>query len=290
MRQLAYAQIMREFGVDIWPAILLERIHFWSKHAKAILHGQPYVVRTFEEWNEETGITPHIYKRAMAVLRERGLIETEVHPHPFKAGVLRATFLRLTALSIETFATFRKEQSGPFEKAVSDVSSYKNNKTSGKLQPEPSSPDQPKGEELKKIDKKDHPKTLDELQAMMTTPQKIPKKVGTGADLECLWKAGLVKYHQGTFFGSFTRAHKAFAKQLVEKIPKAEIPVVIDKVLADWPSFREYVRKNSTAFKIADNPDLLTVLKFSDHAVNFARGESPAINCNKPVAGSDLDW
>lgn len=289
MRELAHARIMRVSGLDIWPSLILERLLFWRKHAKAILNGEPHVVRTFDEWHDELGISPKCYKRAVTVLREKGLIVTEVHPHPYRAGVMRATFFKLTEacfdlLGINPIGTNRKGLKGPVETSLSDLSSYKNMEITGKLQPTPAASDQTQEDDLKG-------KTLEDVKAMMTAPKKSPAKVGTGADLEALWKAGLVKHHQGTFFGSFTRAHRAFAKQIVEKIPKEEIPRVVEAVLEDWQGFREFVRKNSTTFKVAENPDLLTLLKFTDMAVNFSRektGQGDAINCK--VSGSDLDW
>lgn len=295
MKAQNYALVMNETGLDIWPAIILERLIYWHSRARATLDGVPYVVRTFEEWNHEVGISARCYKRAIQILREQGFVSTEIHPHPFKTGVLRATWVRLSDASIDLARTLRKVQKGPVETSVTAHSSYTTESITGEDQSAaPSEPEKP--QECLDVGKLNEPKpakTMADIQAMMKQPEKInSKKIATGADLECYWKAGLSKHHEGHFFGSFTRAHRAFAKKLVEKIPKDEIANVIDRVLSDWEGFRQWVRKNSTTFKIAEHPDLLTVLKFSDHAVNFARGGGPAINCNKtkPVADDPLGW
>jgi hypothetical protein len=74
-----------EAGGDVVVGLLLSQIVYWylpDKEGKPKLrihrHGLYWVMKTREDWMEETGLTLEQYKRAVAVLKRKGLVETRV--------------------------------------------------------------------------------------------------------------------------------------------------------------------------------------------------------------------
>jgi DNA-binding MarR family transcriptional regulator len=74
-------------------AMLLCRILFWWPQAKTRFGGQRWIAKSAAEWQAETLLSRGQYERAIAKLRQLGLVVTEQHLHNDRA----ITFLRLTA-------------------------------------------------------------------------------------------------------------------------------------------------------------------------------------------------
>lgn len=55
-------------------AIVLQQLHYWLPHARAEHDGHRWVYNTYEEWADQTGLSPPQVKRAMQSLVERGLV------------------------------------------------------------------------------------------------------------------------------------------------------------------------------------------------------------------------
>ena len=60
--------------------LLLMRVIFWSKQKNGgvELEGHRWVVNALEEWADETGLTRHQVKEAIAALREMNLVATKM--------------------------------------------------------------------------------------------------------------------------------------------------------------------------------------------------------------------
>jgi hypothetical protein len=79
-------------GGDAHAGILLYRIIFWMQKAKVVHHGVKWIAKSAETWCEETARTFDQYRRAIALLRKLGLVQTEQHLF----GGRNITHVRLT--------------------------------------------------------------------------------------------------------------------------------------------------------------------------------------------------
>ena len=79
---LAYLQ----FG-GLKVAFLLARIVFCHEHAdsgehiQVYRHGQTWIVKTGEQWRNESGLTAKEYRRAISILKTKRLIELKIMKH-----------------------------------------------------------------------------------------------------------------------------------------------------------------------------------------------------------------
>jgi len=94
---------------DLVSGIMLSRIAFWcapDKQGKSKLQatfdGQPWLVKSREDWRRECGFTRHQYDRAVALLKAKKFIYTEIHLFGNKTAVyIRLNFKKLEqALSL----------------------------------------------------------------------------------------------------------------------------------------------------------------------------------------------
>lgn len=77
---------------DARAGVILFRAAYWQERARIERHGHRWIVRGRLAWAEDTGLTFDQYKRGLAVLKRRGLVET-------CRGLFRGknlAFLRLT--------------------------------------------------------------------------------------------------------------------------------------------------------------------------------------------------
>ena len=65
---------------DPRAGLLLYCLARWQPYAQLTLPGddEPWVAKTEAEWMAETGLSRNQYRRARAILKERGLIEVRV--------------------------------------------------------------------------------------------------------------------------------------------------------------------------------------------------------------------
>ena len=83
-RVIAIRREFIELGGDHVVAVLLSQIHYWyapAKNGKTKLrvqrHGHLWIAKTREQWMAETGLTLKRYRRAIAVLKQKGLVEVK---------------------------------------------------------------------------------------------------------------------------------------------------------------------------------------------------------------------
>lgn len=79
-------------------AWLLQHLIFWQPKATAMRDGKLWVVRTQEEFREKFKVpyAERTLKRGIMNLEAAGWIERTHGPHPFRNGVIRVTWLRLS--------------------------------------------------------------------------------------------------------------------------------------------------------------------------------------------------
>lgn len=73
------ARAVRVSG-DLRAGVLLARVIHWQPYARVLWdEGLAFIAKTREVWCDETGLTPHQYKRAVTILKGLGLVEVEYH-------------------------------------------------------------------------------------------------------------------------------------------------------------------------------------------------------------------
>ena len=91
---------------DANAAPLLYRIHFWMPKAIIVHGGRKWVANSAEQWCEQTALTFDQYRRAIALLRAKGLVETEQHLF----GNKNITHVRLTKLAYAVLSSPQPEK------------------------------------------------------------------------------------------------------------------------------------------------------------------------------------
>ncbi len=92
-------------------AALLYRILFWMPKGKITHGGRRWIANSTAQWCEQTGLTHDQYRRAIALLRKLGFVETEQHMFFGK----NVTHVRTTAIAdeIRTDACLGSSQTAP---------------------------------------------------------------------------------------------------------------------------------------------------------------------------------
>lgn len=88
------AVILAACGGHVSQAWLFRRAVHWSRYMRIEHGGRLWIVKTQDEWAEETGMTPRQVRRVLPELRRVGLVEYKAHRWGRNAT---ATYLRLTA-------------------------------------------------------------------------------------------------------------------------------------------------------------------------------------------------
>ena len=114
-----------EAAGDIVTGVLLSQIVYWSSRMKVreTKTGRLFIAKTREEWMQETGLTLKQYKRAISVLKTKGLIEVKV----MKFKGLAQSHLRLLqsiAAKGPTSGALRDQSVGPKGTVPSTESTY----------------------------------------------------------------------------------------------------------------------------------------------------------------------
>lgn len=77
--QVHPARVLHAAGGSERDAWLLLKIIFWSRYAKAVHNGHRWVIRSHDEWSEETGLSKRQVQRSIASLKQKKIIDTERH-------------------------------------------------------------------------------------------------------------------------------------------------------------------------------------------------------------------
>lgn len=305
---LSLAECVRRAGSGN-SGILMYRIQFWQPKAHAKFRDRTWTVKTSEEWQADTGLTPKQYKLALASLKARGLVEVQHRPHPFRVGILRATWVRLSAIATAELGPNGPHQSvlvgtnysglvgtnysDPLSTDYSDLQGA--NPSTGNLQEtyqetssaavadqkEKNTMKDGSGKGLEKLAGK--PKGFDAVKAMMQKKPSVPDTLARVADLEAVWKAAHAEAYPGVFKQGFsTKAQIKFAKELMAKVPGSMLKPSLEAVVRDWEGFRQYMKSATTVKQVPDMPDVLFLLKYCEQMVNFWQNSQTAqnaINC-----------
>jgi hypothetical protein len=296
-----------ETGGDLKAARLLLKLRQLITRASQGTYrdGKKWIVNTREQWiellgGEEAGWTRHAYDRVMHLLRRKGLIVVLHAPHPFKTGVLRATWVR----PISGGETPQKpgnqssglpdnpssaepdhpSSAGPDDPYISNPTSYptsyKSNlqldevpttvgpETSGTLK---GGQDEMEGKKIATLKAKGG-KVADIMKKppeKMTSGQLIALSKPKASELALYWKQ-----HAGGYQPPMDSKTLGQLSLLLKKLPSAA--AVIVKVLEDWQSFAVFVVKQTGKGTIPENPHIGYVLSNAHLAKAFLEG-SPEI-------------
>jgi len=102
----------RQIGGDLAVGTLLAQVHYWSLPAangktqlRVKRDGQLWIAKTRKEWCCETGLSLEQYKRAITVLKAKGLVETRI----MKFNGQPMTHLRLRAEAFDASLAFVRD-------------------------------------------------------------------------------------------------------------------------------------------------------------------------------------
>ena len=92
---IAQAYHITQNHCEAW---LLQSLIYWQSKATISWKNKKWVVRTAREFVEEHGFpfNTETIGKGLRALKEKGLIEKRVGPHPVKPGILRATWVRIS--------------------------------------------------------------------------------------------------------------------------------------------------------------------------------------------------
>ena len=87
-------------------------------------------------------------------------------------------------------------------------------------------------------------------------------------ELQVVWAESMKKADK--YFSAWGPGQRQFATELLDKIPdKKLLKEALRYALADWSGFTSWVEKKTSLYNVPEDPELLFVLKQSDHMVNF---------------------
>jgi hypothetical protein len=278
---LSQKQCIKLTGNYLPAGILLFRIQYWCSRTTLIGFDGPWTVKSKNEWLEDTGLTRHQYDRALARLVSLGVVKVKHKPHPFKPNCLRVTFLQFVppVKTDDQSSHIADNQSSALPDDQSSAkaddiiySSYEVGNEVGNEGGESQliTPKKEGGQEMGKVEKFS---TVFEAVSGFKKKE-VPKEVKNLTDFELLWKVCVSKAFPEWFQPAWTKNQKAFAKQIMEKIPKGTLKECLEYVLLNWMDFRFWMVEYSSKKDVPLVPDLLFVLKFTDFVINYYRMRS----------------
>lgn len=252
---------------------LLQRILYWWPKARVTRDGRRWIAKSAVEWCEETGSSVHQHERALARLRQRGVIETR----QMIFGGKSITHLRLLKgagadpRSCDTAGPWSCNTAGPTPCRTAGphiqggtTESYSKEVQTGVLAhaPGPGTTDEQKdsGED----------ESQGENQSNKVSPNDNVKTDTSLIDLENMWRRIVGKEHD-TLVPRFTPHQRGQLRQFVERCPKGQARPVLETCLRDWSSFTDQAEKKAGAFKLPECPDVGFLLRYVGVAVNYHR-------------------
>lgn len=244
---------------DPGAGVLLFTVQYWAQVAERSTYQDNWGVHTRQEWMAHCGLSRHRYDRALKLLRELGLIEVKHGVHRYRTGKIKATWMR-PKLSVVA----DNQLSGPADNYLSggaDDVLYISKLQQSTEGAEPMKPP-------KEIEKSKQALGFSGVQAMLT--QDEPSlEVKTVDGLYAVWKYGNATAYPGAYKQSWGKTQRAWAKQLIAKVPKEYLGPAMLGALLSWEDFTEWMQCNTSVTKTPDQPDLLFLLKFPEGMVNF---------------------
>jgi hypothetical protein len=258
-------------------ALLLYRILYWQPRATVRIGGFAWIAKSREVWMGETQLSRNQYDRALALLKQQGVVATLQAMFGRKA----ITHLRLTEVAYERLGT--PEQDLPVPKSeIGRVLTSEEQSGQPSLESEKpyintllltttakdfdvlthASSEQDTKQETSKKEVAEIPQASKMQSAAPTTDEKVAK-------LETLWKQVVAREFGGfvpAFFGKEMGQMKTFAMA----VPPGKAALVMTTCIQNWVDFADRAKNDAGAFKTPAHPQVGFMLKYVGVAVDFA--------------------
>ena len=258
--------------------LLLMRVIFWSKQKNGgvELEGHRWVVNALEEWADETGLTRHQVKEAIAALREMNLVATKMawwhnrwvmHSRltPRTTAILEGGSAPIGAggqcqmapgVSANWHSTYiQGESQGDSFKESSELT------LANAITAPEENLDAGEENDMKKV--KSVHEVFDAVKA-----QKFDHKPDSVKALEFMWKAKVAELTGQTII--LKAKELGQLKHFRSVCPAHKAEIVLSRVLDKWVHFAKTVQGEVGLHSTPSNPNIDFLLKYASIAVTFA--------------------
>jgi hypothetical protein len=264
---------MRLAGGDLAAALLLMRIADWFKSATLKRGGREWVVKTRNEWCEDTGLSVGQYNRAIAWLKKLEIVAVE--QHLFGKTHQKLAWIRLEPATLDsiigktgsvTYATAGSTKSG-----ITQIQNNTENNTDSNSFGITKPPIVPQSEGV--VPGEDEMKTKDVIEKYSSpkkspTPHSPPSHGRSAMALGGVWQKALA-VTAGGFQPSLTMKQLGQLKQIGKQCPPGKAGAWLDHTVAQWQDFVLQTKANYSLDQVPLVPDIGFVLKYIGEFVKF---------------------
>lgn len=265
------AKCVAATGGDLPAAVLLYRITYWHPKMRVQRGDFRWIVKSREEWCDDTGLTFNQYKRALAFLREAGLVDVE--RHLFKSKI--TAHIRLTQKGVDwsTWTPTDWCKSAPINWSSGEPI-YMHGDTNIEIQHGvlASSASHEEDESLKEegTGEKAMPTVAEYLAGKDKKPTKV--KEGTASSLIPVWGK-----HAGYYVGTMTNKRRGQLSMIAKALPEGQAEVIVTKVLDEWGLFAAMVKSAAGLSVVPAQPSIDFLLKHVAFAVEFTKEQKSPV-------------
>lgn len=271
-------------------AVFLAQVVSLLKSSKITREGVLWTVGTRGEWMDKTKLTDKQVKYTLKKLREAGLIEVRIWPHPVMRNTLKSTWVTLKGEAARTFDLGLKEDVQLVQKCTNQsVQTWPNQLVqtwTNLLYIDYSnttvSPQGGKGESMKNNFKG---LSMEQIkQAASMKPKKVyPEKVTVTGAYEVMRAAYAEKY--GEFFAPLGGAAKGRLKHLMEATPSGSFFKLLEQAVLNWEEFVEFAYSMSGLDPRPEDKvaNVFTISRYKQAFVEFKPGKMHLIAQPKVV-------
>jgi hypothetical protein len=258
-------------------SLLLLRLAYWTPKAKVVRNDQTWVVKSGEDWSDETGMSLKQYKIAVNLLKELGLIATEKHFFANKTLThMRFTEKGLDALKGPTgkaqMVPTGRSRLGPTKNkgdTTREILQEKTSSSSARIAHAKNSGASNSGEKAVK------PKSgmsVKDIMSNYSSTQKTKEllhQTDPKTALELVWNSTVAGTY-GVYVPPLTLKHKSQLAKFSAACPKGKSVLLLNCVLKNWGLFVSNVKTATGESKAPSLPSPGFLLVHKDVAITFA--------------------
>jgi hypothetical protein len=241
---------------------LLYRMMFLHDRSEVVLDGKRWYIQSREELMRDLGLSLHMYKTALAKLKELEFVEVTYTQSLKKQAALRTTAFRVT------------------EKARCAVLERTNHPTGqATVLPTGGTTVLPTGQqtrlptiELEDINSSDSVVIGARKNALRKSEAYRSKKSSGRVkqkDVEEVWREGVKAFDSGYYHAPWFNREQAMAKRLIKAVGEDRVLEVVRQCTTRWPEFVAEAEKSSK-YHFTQRPNLGALLAHASAALSFA--------------------
>jgi hypothetical protein len=240
---------------------LLYRMMFLHDRSEVVLDGKRWYIQSREELMRDLGLSVHMYKTALAKLKELEFVEVTYTQSLKKQAALRTTAFRVT------------------EKARCAILERTNHPTGwATVLPTGQADVLPTGGqtrlptiELEDIKSSDAVVIGARKNALRKSEAYRSKKSSEGVkqkDVEEVWREGVKEFDSDYYHAPWFNREKAMAKRLIKAVGEENVIAVVRACTTRWPEFVAEAEKSSK-YHFTQKPNLGALLMHASAALTF---------------------